>query len=125
MPPELHVDVGWLLEQQEVFSPKALEVGDFSGLVAAVARHKVNTPRLGYLPDAAWRAAALFHEIVSVRPLPARNPTFAALVAIAYMQASGEGLAEPYGGFIELARDVRAGRADAYACAARIRGWRL
>lgn len=125
MPPELYIDVAWLLEQQAEFLPKALEVSDFSGLVASVARHKVNTPKLGYLPDASWRAAALFHEIVSVRPLPARNPTFAALVAISYMQASGEGLAEPYGGFIDLAHEVRAGQADVFICAERIRHWRI
>jgi hypothetical protein len=124
MPPEFCIDGAWLLERQAAFLPKALEVSDFSGLVAAVARHKVNTPRLGYLPDASWRAAALFHEIVSVRPLPARNPAFAALVAISYMQASGEGLAGPYGGFIDLAREVRATHADVYACAERIRSWR-
>ncbi|RCH64243.1 toxin Doc [Streptomyces sp. SDr-06] len=110
--------------KQAAFLPKALDVSDFSGLVAAVARHKVNTPWLGYLPDASWRAAALFHEIVSVRPLPARNPAFAALIAISYMRACGEGLVEPYGGFIDLAREVRAG-ADVFTCAERIRGWRL
>nr|WP_202519070.1 toxin Doc [Streptomyces sp. SID1034] len=120
----MYIDVAWLLEQQAEFLPKALEVSDFSGLVSAVARHKVNTPRLGYLPDASWRAAALFHEIVSVRPLPARNPTFAALIAISYMQASGETLTEPYGGFIQLAHDVRAGT-DVFTCADTIRSWCL
>ncbi|WP_018532165.1 MULTISPECIES: hypothetical protein [unclassified Streptomyces] len=40
------------------------------------------------------------------------------------MQASGEELAEPYGGFIDLAREVRAG-ADVFACAEKIRSWRL
>ncbi|MGW1027716.1 toxin Doc [Streptomyces sp. NPDC002577] len=122
---ELYVDVAWLLEQQAQLLPKALEVSDYSGLVAATARHKVNTPKLGYVPDASWRAAALFHEIVSVRPLPARNPAFAAMVAISYMHASGKGLAPPYGGFIDLAKDVRAGRADVYACAELIRSWRV
>ncbi|MBC2876497.1 MULTISPECIES: toxin Doc [Streptomyces] len=125
MPPELSIDVAWLLEQQAAFLPKALEVTGFSGLVAAVARHKVNAPKPEYLPDASRRAAALFHEIVSVRPLLARNPTFAALGAISSMQASGEGLAEPYGGFIDLAHAVRAGQADVFTCAEPIRHWRV
>ncbi|OAH10247.1 ATP-binding protein [Streptomyces jeddahensis] len=91
----------------------------------ATARHKVSTPKLGYVPDASWRAAALFHEIVSVRPLPARNPAFAAMVAISYMHASGEGLAPPYGGFIDLAKEARAGHTNVYACAELIRSWRV
>jgi hypothetical protein len=63
--------------------------------------------------------------IVNVRPLPARNPTFAALVAISYMHASGEGLAEPYGAFIALAHKMRAGQADVFFCAEQIRHWRI
>ncbi|MEU8976407.1 toxin Doc [Streptomyces monashensis] len=122
---ELHVDIRWLLERQAEVLPKDPDVHDFSGLIAAVARHRVNTPRLDCAADAAWRAAALFHEIVSVRPLPARNALYGALVAVTYMAASGEAVDAPYGALSELAKEVRAGRADVYACADRIRRWRL
>ncbi|MFE3186614.1 hypothetical protein ACFXKR_38020 [Streptomyces violascens] len=40
---DLHIDVAWLLEQQEAHF-KDLRVSDTSGLVTAVARHRVNTP---------------------------------------------------------------------------------
>lgn len=122
---ELHVDIRWLLERQAEALPKEPSVHDFSGLVAAVARHRVNTPRLGYSADAAWRAAALFHEIVSVRPLPARNALYGALIAVAYMAASGEAVDAPYGALSDLAKDVRGGRADVYVCAEHIRRWRV
>jgi hypothetical protein len=122
---ELHVDVRWLLERQAEVLPKDPDVHDFSGLVSAVARHRVNTPALDYTADAAWRAAALFHEIVSVRPLSARNALYGALIAVAYMAASGEAVDAPYGALSDLAKDIRAGRADVYVCADQIRGWRL
>ena len=122
---ELHVDNRWLLERQAEVLPKEPSVHDFSGLVAAVARHRVNTPRLDYAADASWRAAALFHEIVSVRPLPARNALYAALTAAAYMAASGEAVDAPYGEPSELAKEVRAGRANVYDCADHIRRWRV
>ncbi|MHA6757274.1 toxin Doc [Streptacidiphilus sp. PAMC 29251] len=122
---DLHVDIRWLLERQAEVLPKHPSINDFSGLVAAVARHRVNTPRLDYQADASWRAAALLHEIVSVRPLPARNSLYGALIAVAYMAASGEAIDAPYGALSHLAAEVRAGGADVYACADRIRSWRV
>lgn len=43
-------------------------------------------------PDAAWRAAALLHTIVRLKPLPHGNSLFAAFVAAQYMDQSGEGI---------------------------------
>jgi hypothetical protein len=63
---DLHIDVSWLLDVQEQRMTD-LAVRDYSALVAAVARHRVNTPRLEPEPDAAWRAAALLHTIVQLR----------------------------------------------------------
>ncbi|WP_405467611.1 hypothetical protein [Streptomyces canus] len=61
---------------------------DYSALVAAVARHRVNTPQLAEgSPDAFWRAAALMEQLVLLRPLPARNEFFAYGVAVAYLRA--------------------------------------
>jgi hypothetical protein len=39
--------IRWLLDRQEELLGKELKDRDYSGLVAAVARHRVNTPRLG------------------------------------------------------------------------------
>ncbi|MFF4392257.1 hypothetical protein ACFY0G_36720 [Streptomyces sp. NPDC001552] len=48
---ELHIDIRWLLDRQEELLGKDLGVQDYSGLVTAVARHRVNTPTLGNEPD--------------------------------------------------------------------------
>lgn len=121
---EAYVDVPWLLEAQAARFTE-LSVRDYSGLVAAVARHRVNTPQLGHEPDAAWRAAALLHTIVQLRPLPTRNGLYAAMVAVAYMDVSGEGLDVPYGGLADLVREISSGKTTELGAADRIRSWRV
>lgn len=122
---ELFIDIRWLLERQAEVLPKAPVIHDFSGLVAAVGRHRVNTPKIGAAVDNSWRAAALMHTVIRLRPLPARNALFGAGVAVAYMNAAGEGLDAPYGALVDLARDIDAGRTDVYDAADRIRSWRI
>ncbi|NNN31870.1 toxin Doc [Streptomyces sp. S3(2020)] len=122
---ELHIDIRWLLERQAEVLPKQPSVHDFSNLVAAVARHRVNTPQVGVTVDNAWRAAALMHAIIRLRPLPARNALYGAAVVTAYMDAASEAVDPPYGALIDLARDIDAGRADGYDAADRIRSWRI
>ncbi|WP_030372787.1 hypothetical protein [Streptomyces rimosus] len=121
----LHIDIRWLLERQAEVLPKHPSVRDFSGLVAAVARHRVNTPQIGAAVDSAWRAAALMHAVIRLCPLPARNALYGAAIAVAYMDAAGEGIDPPYGALIDLARDIEAGHTDAYDAADRIRSWRV
>ncbi|MFD6877011.1 MULTISPECIES: toxin Doc [unclassified Streptomyces] len=122
---ELYIDIRWLLERQADVLPKEPVIHDFSSLVAAVGRHRVNTPKVGALVDNAWRAATLMHSIIRLRPLPARNALFGAATTVAYMHAAGEGIDAPYGALIDLASDINAGRADAYDTADRIRSWRI
>ncbi|WP_193241941.1 toxin Doc [Streptomyces phaeolivaceus] len=122
---ELHIDIRWLLERQAEVLPKQPEVHDFSNLVAAVARHRVNTPQVGARVDNAWRAAALMHAVIRLRPLPARNALYAAAIVVAYMDGAGETVDPPYGALIDLARDIDADRADGYDTADRIRSWRI
>lgn len=122
---ELYVDIRWLLERQAEVLPKAPVVHDFSALVAAVGRHRVNTPKVGAVVDNAWRAAALMHALIRLRPLPARNTLFGVGIAVAYMSAAGEALDAPYGALVDLARDIDDGRTDAYDAADRIRSWRV
>ncbi|MBB0245506.1 toxin Doc [Streptomyces alkaliphilus] len=125
MPPTLHIDVPWLLQRHEEVLPDQPAVSDFSALVAAVARHRVDPPRLGTNPDTAWRAAALLHTLTLLRPLPAANLRFACATAVAYMHASGEGIDPPYGALVDLVRDITAGQADVYDAADRLRSWRI
>jgi prophage maintenance system killer protein len=119
---DLHIDVRWLLDRQEELLGKELAVRDYSGLVAAVARHRVNTPSIEVgSPDAFWRAAALLEQIVLLRPLPARNEYFAYGVAIAYIRASGQSVDDSYEPWRELITDIRALRLTVYDIADRLR----
>ncbi|WP_432154732.1 toxin Doc [Streptomyces tricolor] len=119
---DLHIDIRWLLDRQEELLGKDLAVGDYSALVAAVARHRVNTPHIDVgAPDAYWRAAALLEQIVLLRPLPARNEFFGYGVAIAYIQASGESVDATYEPWRDLITDIRALRLTVYDIADRLR----
>lgn len=120
---ELLIDHRWLLDRQEDLLGKELTVADYSVLVAATARHRVNTPRLGEVWDAYWRAAALLQELVLLRPLPARNEYFGYGVAIAYIRASGMTVDAPYEHWRDLIHDIQALRVDSYDVASRLRSW--
>ncbi|MEV7681586.1 toxin Doc [Streptomyces sp. NPDC088341] len=121
----LHIDIRWLLSRQEELLGKDLAVSDYSALVAAVARHRVNTPQLDVGdPDAYWRAAALLEQIVLVRPLPARNEAFGYGVAVAYIKASGESIHGSIDEWRALMTDVRALRVNVFDVADRLRSMR-
>lgn len=123
---DLSVDIRWLLERQAEILPKHPAVADYSGLIAAIARHRVEPPRIDYDPvDNAWRAAALMHTLILLNPLPARNALYGCLIAVRYMAAAGEAIDPPHGALTELTDAVRAERADVYAVAERIRSWRV
>ncbi|MBT2370346.1 toxin Doc [Streptomyces sp. ISL-10] len=122
---ELNIDIRWLLERQEELLGKELGVRDYSALVAAVARHRVNTPQLDVgNPDAYWRAAALLEQIVLLRPLPARNGFFGMGVAVSYIRASGEDVATAFEPWRDLIADIRALRLTVYDIADRLRSMR-
>ncbi|KPI05035.1 hypothetical protein OK006_6794 [Actinobacteria bacterium OK006] len=121
---ELFVDVRWLLDRQERVLSKDLQIRDYSALVAAVARHRVNTPHLDVSdPDAYWRAAALLDTIVLQRPLPARNELYGYAVAVAYIEASGETVSASQVQWIQLIEDIKALRLDTFDIADRLRSW--
>lgn len=123
---EVHIDYQWLLERQEDILRQDLTVHDLSILVGMAARHRVNTPHLDHSdPDAYWRAAIFFEEIVLLRPLPARNEAFAYGVAVAYLEASGERVDTKFELWRELIYDVRGLQLDSYGIADRLRSWRL
>ncbi|MFF2132974.1 toxin Doc [Streptomyces olivochromogenes] len=121
---ELFVDVRWLLDRQERVLGKDLQIRDYSALVAAVARHRVNTPHLDVSdPDAYWRAAALLDTIVLQRPLPARNELYGYAVTVAYIEASGETVSASQLQWIQLIEDIKALRLDTFDIADRLRSW--
>lgn len=123
---DLHVDIRWLLDRQEELLGTELTVRDYSALVAAVARHQVNTPSLDEsTPDAFWRAAALLEQIVLLRPLPVRNELYAYGVATAYIEASSESVEADYEPWRDLITDIQALRLTVYDVADRLRSWRV
>ncbi|MFJ4776806.1 toxin Doc [Streptomyces sp. NPDC088762] len=120
---ELHIDHRWLLERQEALF-KDVAVADHSALVAAVARHRVNTPSLDVdSPDAYWRAAALLEAIVLLRPLPEANEYFGYGVAVAYIEASGKAVDASYEQWRDLITDLRTLRVTVFDAADRLRSW--
>ncbi|GGV66159.1 MULTISPECIES: toxin Doc [Streptomyces] len=121
----IHIDVPWLLQRHEEVLPEQPAIDDFSALVAAVARHRVDPPRLGVDSDPAWRAAALLHTLVALRPLPFANARFACATAVAYMFISDAGIDPPYGALVDLARDLMNGKIDVYGAADRLRSWQI
>ncbi|WP_030850680.1 hypothetical protein [Streptomyces sp. NRRL F-4474] len=122
---ELHIDIRWLLDRQEELLGQDLGVLDYSGLVAAVARHRVNTPALATdPPDAYWRAAALLEQIVLLRPLPARNEYFGYGIAVAYVRASGQDVDTAFEPWRDLITDIRGLRLNVYDVADRLRAMR-
>ncbi|MEU1129610.1 toxin Doc [Streptomyces sp. NPDC005900] len=122
---ELHIDIRWLLDRQEELLGKNLGVRDYSVLVAAIARHRVNTPQLDVSePDAYWRAAALLEQLVLLRPLPTRNAYYAYGVAVAYIRASGETVDDDFEPWRDLIEDIRALRLTVYDIADRLRSLR-
>ncbi|MBH1933736.1 toxin Doc [Streptomyces sp. AV19] len=123
---ELLIDIRWLLDRQQDLLGKELDIKDYSGLVAAIARHRVNTPSLDVdAPDAYWRAAALLDTIVLQRPLPTRNSFFGYGVAVAYIVASGETVQAPYEQWRDLIHDIRALRLSVFDIASRLRSWQV
>lgn len=123
---DLYVDYRWFLERQEEILRHDLTVNDLSILVGLAKRHRVNTPHIDHSdPDAYWRAATFFEEIVLLRPLPARNEFFAYGVALAYLEASGERVDARFELWRALIYDVRGMRLDSYGIADKLRSWRL
>ncbi|MFF8432322.1 toxin Doc [Streptomyces sp. NPDC016566] len=121
---DLHIDIRWLLDRQERVLGKELQVRDYSALVAAAARHRVNTPHLDVdNPDGYWRAAALLDTIVLQRPLPARNELYGYAVAVAYVEASGATVVADQQQWIQLIEDIKALRLTTYDIADRLRSW--
>ncbi|MGW6317663.1 toxin Doc [Streptomyces sp. NPDC055099] len=125
MAPVLHIDVPGLLAQHEAALPDQPMVCDFSALVAAVARHRVDPPRLGCDPDPSWRAAALLQTLALLRPLPSYNVRFACATTLAYMHACGQGLDAPFGQLVDLTQQLMTAKTDVLTAADRIRSWRI
>lgn len=85
----LRIDRAWLLETAHQHLGSDPDVTDYGSLAAAVARHVDEVMDVPVYAEPHHRAAALMHLLVRVPALEARNELFGAIVAAAYLTASG------------------------------------
>ncbi|WP_018569268.1 hypothetical protein [Streptomyces sp. PsTaAH-124] len=85
----LHIDRAWLLDVAHQYLRTDPDVTDYGSLAAAVARHTDQVLNVPVYPEPHHRAAALMHQLARVPALEVRNELFAAVVAAAYLTASG------------------------------------
>ncbi|MFD8086953.1 fic family toxin-antitoxin system, toxin component [Kitasatospora sp. NPDC059722] len=119
----LRIDRAWLLDIAHHFLPADPDVTDYGTLAAAVARHVDEVMEVPVYAGAHQRAAALMHQLIRVPPLEFANEHFSAVVAAAYLSASGVIVTVEPKSAAELAARIRDGQADIREIAAAIRTW--
>ncbi|GAB2724476.1 fic family toxin-antitoxin system, toxin component [Kitasatospora kifunensis] len=119
----LRVDRAWLLDIADQFLPGDPDITDYGSLAAAVARHVDEVMEVPVYGGVHQRAAALMHQLVRVPPLAFGNEHFAAVVAAAYLSASGMIVTARPTQAVELATRIRDGHADVRESAQAIRSW--
>lgn len=85
----LRVDRGWLLEIARQVLPGDPDVVDYGTFAAAVARHVDEVMETPVYSRPHHRAAALMHQLVRCPGLENYNELLGAVVATAYLSASG------------------------------------
>ncbi|NUR01391.1 MAG: fic family toxin-antitoxin system, toxin component [Streptomyces sp.] len=103
----LFIDRAWLLATAHEHLGSDPDVTDYGALAAAVARHADEVMDRPVYAEPHHRAAALMQLLIRVPALEARNELFGAVVAAAYLTASG----------VPVTVDAK----DAVALAARVR----
>ncbi|MFC7979788.1 fic family toxin-antitoxin system, toxin component [Streptomyces cinereoruber] len=85
----LTVDLIWLLDVAQEKIPGDPDVVDFGALEAARARHCAVVMGTTVYPEPHHRAAALLQSLVRLPTLEHSNELYAAVVAAAFLSASG------------------------------------
>ncbi|MFD4922979.1 fic family toxin-antitoxin system, toxin component [Streptomyces goshikiensis] len=85
----LTVDLIWLLEVAQEKLPGDPDVVDFGALEAARARHCAVVMGTTVYPEPHHRAAALLQSLVRLPALEHSNELYAAVIAAAFLNASG------------------------------------
>ncbi|MER7847033.1 fic family toxin-antitoxin system, toxin component [Kitasatospora sp. NPDC096077] len=119
----LRIDRAWLLDIAHQFLPGDPDVTDYGTLTAAVARHADEVMEVPVYGAVHQRAAALMHQLIRVPALESVNEHFAAVVAAAYLSASGVIVTAEPKQAVELAARIRSGQASVRDTAAGIRTW--
>ncbi|MBP5926790.1 fic family toxin-antitoxin system, toxin component [Streptomyces sp. LBUM 1483] len=85
----LHVDRSWLLDVAHQYLRSDRTSPTTAASRPPVARHADQVMDVAVYPEPHHRAAALMHLLVRVPALESRNELFGAVVAAAYLTASG------------------------------------
>ncbi|MGP3636361.1 fic family toxin-antitoxin system, toxin component [Streptomyces sp. 24-1644] len=123
MAPVVSIDEGWLLEIAQAFVPGDPDVTDYGAMAAAAARHRHTVMGTLVYPEPHHRAAALLHSLARVPALEHSNEFFAAMVAAAYLQASGQQVKITTQDAADLVAAVTDGRLTVRDTAAAVRNW--
>ncbi|MFH8381805.1 fic family toxin-antitoxin system, toxin component [Kitasatospora sp. NPDC018058] len=119
----LRIDRAWLLDIAHQCLPVDPDITDYGTLAAAVARHADSVMDVPVYEAVHQRAAALMHQLIRVPALEFGNEHFAAVVAAAYLSASGVIVTAEPERAVALAARIRAGQADVRETAEAIRTW--
>ncbi|MET9881267.1 fic family toxin-antitoxin system, toxin component [Actinacidiphila glaucinigra] len=119
----VHIDRAWLLDLAHRNMPADPDVTDFGSMAAAVARHTDKVMESPVYTEVHHRAAALMHQLIRVPALEHANELFGAVVAAAYLTASGAIVTVGAKEAAELAARIDRDALDVRAVAEAIRGW--
>ncbi|MFF4526974.1 fic family toxin-antitoxin system, toxin component [Streptomyces bluensis] len=117
------IDRAWLLDIAHRNLPGDPDVTDFGSLQAAVARHSDKLIDRYVYPAAHQRAAALIHQLIRVPALEYANELFGAVVAAAYLTASGAIVTVDFKEAGDLAERISRDALDVRQVADEIRAW--
>ncbi|MFF7213741.1 fic family toxin-antitoxin system, toxin component [Streptomyces sp. NPDC008238] len=119
----VHIDRAWLLDLAHRHMPGDPDITDFGSMAAAVARHADKVMDTPVYTEVHHRAAALMHQLIRVPALEHANELFAAVVAAAYLTASGAIVTVGAKEAAELAARIDRDALDVRAVAEVVRGW--
>jgi len=123
MAPVVLVDDRWLLDVAQGFVPGDPDVTDYGALGAAVGRHRHTVMDRFVYAEPHHRAAALLHCLARVPALEHSNELFAAMVAHAYLQASGLQVKTTTDDAVELVARTAAGQVTIRDIATALQTW--
>ncbi|MFD8375793.1 fic family toxin-antitoxin system, toxin component [Streptomyces sp. NPDC059688] len=119
----LHIDRAWLLDLAHRSVPGDPDVLDFGTLQAAVARHADKVMDRPVYAQVHHRAAALMHQLIRVPALEYANELFGAIVAAAYLSASGAMVTVDHKQAADLAERIAQDGLDVREVADEIKVW--
>lgn len=119
----VRIDRAWLLDVAHRHLPGDPDVTDWGTLEAAVARHATQVMDRYVYPQPHHRAAALMHQLIRCPALEYANELFSAMVAAAYLTASGAVVTADFKQAGDLAERIARDELDVRAVAEEIKGW--